>query len=70
MLLDVTPEPVGATVGEGQECASACPPLSIRLTTRTNPVWLRPKRGFAAVKTRVSLERDVRWDVELRALAR
>ena len=46
-------------------------PLSIRLPTRQSPVWLKVrKRGHAAVKTRVSLERDVRWDVELRTLAR
>jgi hypothetical protein len=33
--------------------------------------WLKVrKRKYIAVKTRVSLEHDVRWDVQLRAVRR
>ncbi len=70
VLLEVVTDPDGATVVlDGVRLGVS--PMSIRLPTRPGPVWLKVrKRGHAAVKTRVSLERDVRWNVELRTLAR
>ncbi len=70
VVLDVATVPDGATVVlDGVRLGVS--PLSIRLTSRPGPVWLKVrKRGHAAVKTKISLDRDVRWDVELRALAR
>jgi hypothetical protein len=70
VLLQVTTEPVGATVVlDGVRLGVA--PLSIRIPSRSKPAVLKVrKRGHSAVKTRVSLEHDVRWDVQLRELSR
>ncbi|MBV8757204.1 MAG: protein kinase [Deltaproteobacteria bacterium] len=70
VLLNVSSKPVGATV--------VLDGVRLGVTPYTGPVAIKPtgawlkvrKHGYVAVKTRVSLERDVHWDVELRPLSR
>lgn len=69
VLLHVTTEPEGATVVlDGVRLGVT--PLALRVQ-RKDGAWLKVrKRGYAAVKTRVSLDRDVDWNVPMRALSR
>lgn len=70
VMLHVTSDPEGATVVLDGE--------RLGVTPFSGPVAIKPgdavlklrKQGYAAVKTRVLLDNDVRWDVQLRPLAR
>jgi hypothetical protein len=66
VLLQVTTEPSGATVVlDGVRLGTT--PFSARVPTKPGKAWLKVRmRKHVAVKTRVSLEQDVHWDVELR----
>jgi hypothetical protein len=68
VLLHVTSDPDGATVVlDGVRLGVT--PFAGRVPSK-DTAWLKVrKRDFAAVKTRVSLEQDVDWNVQLRALA-
>jgi hypothetical protein len=67
--LEVTTVPAGATVVlDGVRLGTT--PLSMRVPARPG-AWLKVrKRKYVAVKTRVSLEHDVHWDVNVRAVRR
>ena len=66
VLLHVTTEPSGATVVlDGVRLGTT--PFSARVPAKPGKAWLKVRmRKHVAVKTRVSLEQDVHWDVELR----
>lgn len=70
VMLHVTSDPTGATVVlDGVRLGVT--PFSEPVAIKTGDAWLKVRmRGHAAVKTRVSLDNDVRWDVQLRRLAR
>ncbi|MBA3462333.1 MAG: protein kinase [Deltaproteobacteria bacterium] len=66
VMLSVTTEPSGATVVlDGVRLGTT--PFTGSVPARTKPAWLKVRRrGSSATKIRVSLERDVTWDVRLR----
>jgi eukaryotic-like serine/threonine-protein kinase len=68
VLLHVTSDPEGATVVlDGVRLGVT--PFAARVPEK-DAAWLKVRmKGFAAVKTRVSLDHDVDWNVALRALA-
>ncbi|CAN5910006.1 hypothetical protein BH11MYX3_BH11MYX3_31090 [soil metagenome] len=68
ITLHVTTEPVGATVVlDGVRLGTT--PFTAKLPVRSKPAWLKVRRrGSIPTKTQVSLERDVTWSVQLRAL--
>jgi serine/threonine-protein kinase len=70
VLLHVTTEPAGATVVlDGERLGTT--PFTARVPAKQGSAWLKVrKRKHVAVKTRVSLERNVQWNVELRQLSR
>lgn len=70
VMLHVTSDPSGATVVlDGVRLGVT--PFSAPVAMKDGPAWLKVRlRRHAAVKTRVSLDKDVRWDVQLRRLAR
>ena len=68
VLLHVTSDPEGATVVLDGERLGVTP-FAGRVPVK-DAAWLKVrKRDFAAVKTRVVLDKDVDWNVQLRALA-
>jgi serine/threonine-protein kinase len=70
VLLTVTTDPPDATVVlDGVRLGRT--PFTARVPSKIKPAWLKVRRhDYIAVKTRVSLERDVTWDVHLRPRAR
>jgi hypothetical protein len=70
VLLTVTTDPPDATVVlDGVRLGRT--PFSARVPARSREAWLKVRRhAFIAVKTRVSLEHDVQWEVHLRPRAR
>jgi hypothetical protein len=69
VMLQVTTEPSGATVVlDGVRLGVT--PFSAPVAIKSDAdAWLKVRmHGYAAVKTRVSLDQDVRWDVRLRQL--
>jgi serine/threonine protein kinase len=68
VTLQVTTDPPGATVVlDGVRLGVT--PFSAPVAIKSTDAWLKVRmHGYAAVKTRVSLNQDVRWDVELRQL--
>ena len=68
VMLEVTSEPAGATVVlDGVRLGVT--PFSAPVAIKTDDAWLKVrKQGYAAVKTRVSLDKDVAWDVHLHRL--
>lgn len=68
VMLHVTTAPAGATVVlDGVRLGVT--PFSAPVAMKTDDAWLKVRmHGYAAVKTRVSLDQDVRWDVQLRQL--
>jgi hypothetical protein len=67
VLLHVTTDPAGATVVlDGVRLGVT--PLSMRVPGKP-AAWLKVrKRGYVAVRNRVSLQGDVDWDVPLHEL--
>ncbi|HEY5949918.1 MAG TPA: protein kinase [Kofleriaceae bacterium] len=70
VTLTVSSDPIGATVVlDGVRLGVT--PFSAPVSGKQGLAWLKVrKRGFAAVKTRVSLEHDVSWEITLRHLTR
>jgi hypothetical protein len=70
VLLEVTTEPVGATVVlDGVRLGVT--PLTMRVPGGKAAAWLKVrKRGYIAVRNHVSLQHDVEWDVPLHELSR
>jgi len=70
IVLRVTTQPTGATVVlDGVRLGTT--PYEAKHPTRTKPAWLKVRhKGSVATKIQVSLDRDVTWDVRLRALRR
>jgi serine/threonine protein kinase len=68
VMLHVTTDPSGATVVlDGVRLGVT--PFSAPVAIKNDDAWLKVRmHGYAAVKTRVSLDQDVRWDVPLRRL--
>ena len=66
VMLAVTSEPVGATVVlDGVRLGVT--PYSAPVAIKQNGAWLKVRKThYIAVKTRVSLEQDVHWNVELK----
>jgi serine/threonine protein kinase len=69
VMLNVTTEPAGATVVlDGVRLGVA--PYSAPVASKPKGAWLKVrKRHYIAVKIRVSLDSDVRWNVTLRPLS-
>ena len=70
VMLNVTSSPTGATVVlDGVRLGVT--PYSAPVAIKHGGAWLKVRKThYIAVKTRVSLESDVHWDVELRPLSR
>jgi hypothetical protein len=68
--LDVTTRPAGATVVlDGVRLGTT--PYTATVPAKAAQGWLKVRmHGHIAVKTRVPLDHDVRWDVQLQPLAR
>jgi hypothetical protein len=68
VMLQVTSNPTGATVVlDGVRLGVT--PFSAPVAIKTSDAWLKVrKQGYAAVKTRVSLDKDVTWEVNLHRL--
>jgi len=70
VMLTVTSSPDDSTVVlDGVRLGRT--PFSAPVRSKHGLAWLKVrKRGYAAIKTRVSLEHDVRWEISLRKLSR
>jgi hypothetical protein len=67
-MLQVTSNPTGATVVlDGVRLGVT--PFSAPVAIKASDAWLKVrKQGYAAVKTRVSLDKDVTWEVNMHRL--
>jgi hypothetical protein len=65
ITLHVTTDPPGATVVlDGVRLGKT--PFTGTVPSRSGPVWLKVRHRGRVARTRVSLERDLTWSVELR----